>query len=920
MSTADHQPDFSMYELYQQELNNNEKAILEAFDKLQAGDSPTPLLTKLQTASHQITGAAKIIRIKPTEIVAQQLEAIVKKAKDKSGSELAQIIDEAKIALKFLARSKGFKKAEELIKWNNTATEQAVELFNKLTPGANKSKQKKPTPKKTITPQTDSSGAEKSSLTDSSMLALFRTEAETQLEILSIGLVESEEHLEDPHALEPLMRAAHSLKGAARIVGFDGIVALAHVMEDIFVATQHGKLVLESEYIDVLLRTLDWLIDRANGAPVAIEQWNEKRKQEYQQLLDALNNIKEGTFDKYSASKHTEKQLEPEIQTAFSSLTEDTPTADTLHARHHNKHDAVIKVSIDSINRLMSLAAESLVETRRLAPFRDTLIKIKENQAEFASRLDNIRHLENEPSPKQERVAEIEQLRQLANQNLDSTREQIDNFDNLSRNYTLITDRLYREVLQSRMRPFADGIIGFPRLVRDLSRTLGKKVNFKIKGKDTPVDRDILGKLDASLTHIIRNALDHALETSEERLALNKPDVGELILEARHRAGMLVVEIKDDGRGIDVNKIKKNILEKKLLSEEVAKSLSNDEILQFLFLPGFSTHTEVTEISGRGVGLDVVHSLMQDVGGQAKIITEPDKGSTFILQVPVTRSVIRALMVDINGEAYAFPLSRIVNVMHTKAQDLQVVENRQYFTYDKQNVGLVSSCSALGFSGYASSISPKLTIVIVKANKNYYGIEVDELIGESDLVVRALDSRFGKVPGINTAAITEEGDPLLILDIDDLVQSIDKLLAEGLDLQQEHSDAQDKTKKRKRVLIVDDSLTVRETERQLLDNAGYIVEVAVDGGDGWNAVRLGDFDLIVSDIDMPRLSGFELIKKIRKDTRLAHIPIIIVSYKDREEDRQKGLEAGADHYLTKSSFQDQTFVQVVEDLIGKADS
>jgi len=494
-------------------------------------------------------------------------------------------------------------------------------------------------------------------------------------------------------------------------------------------------------------------------------------------------------------------------------------------------------------------------------------------------------------------------------------RKQIDFFDGFSRSHTLLSDRLYREVLDSRMRPFNDGVIGSPRLVRDIARSLGKKVALCIEGHDTPVDRDMLEKLDAPLNHILRNACDHGLETPEERQAAGKPEGGNLKLSARHSAGMLVVEVRDDGRGIDVEKIRAKVIERSLCTAEMAEHLSEDEVLEFLFLPGFSTAQQVTEISGRGVGLDVVQSLMQEIGGQVRVQTALGQGSVFTIEVPITRSVVRALIVELEGEPYAFPLNRIARTLQLAAVDLRVVENRQYFDLDGVNVGLVSGHAALGMIGAVSTLAQEMTIVVVNDRNNLYGVEVDKLIGESDLVVRPLDQRLGKVPGIGAASITEEGEPLLIIDTEDLVQSIDKLLSGGSLVRADRREAQSNDR-RKRILVVDDSITVRATEQQLLEKAGYEVELAVDGADGWNAVRLGDFGLVVSDVDMPRMNGFEFVTRIRQDKRLERVPVVIVSYKDREEDRLRGLEAGADFYLTKSAFQDDTFIEAITDLIG----
>ena len=773
-----------------------------------------------------------------------------------------------------------------------------------------------------------------SSEPDFSMLDLYQQEVETQGAALNAGLLALETDPNDSKQIDALMRAAHSLKGAARIIGLDVVSRVAHAMEDVFVAVGEGKLTLPERAFDVFLQTADFL--NASGAPGAEEMpdWLEKNAESSKSLADDLRAILEGTFEAAAApvpaaapapQTETPAQAEPTSATPV----EAKASAETAKRAEPSKAangkapasaaETIVRVSADNLNRLMGLAAETLVETRQLEQFRMSLLRLKEAQNALNARIDRSQQLLENNGDRAEFLQQWEHIRAAASENLLAIRRQLDLFDNFSRRNTLLSDRLYREVLESRMRPFSDGVQGFPRLVRDLAKTMGKKINFQIEGQETPVDRDILDKLEAPLNHILRNACDHGLETPEERQAGGKAETGTLRLLARHSAGMLIVEVRDDGRGIDIARLREKIVEKELTTAEMAQNLSDDEVLEFLFLPGFSTAGQVTEISGRGVGLDVVMTLMQEIGGQVRITTELGHGTAFHLQLPITRSVIRALLVEIDGEPYAFPLSRINRTVLLSVKDLRNVENRQYFEMEDQNVGLVSSRAALGLAGATSTIAQHINVVVVNDRSHLYGVEVDKLVGETDLVVRPLDTRLGKVPGVSAASLTEEGDPILILDVEDLVQSVDKLLAGGELVRTQYAEAETKDTRR-RVLVVDDSITVRETERQLLENAGYSVEVAVDGAAGWNAVRLGEFDLVVSDVDMPRMNGYEFVTKIRQDPRLERMPVIIVSYKDREEDRLKGMDAGADYYLTKSSFQDESFIQAVNDLIGGAEA
>ncbi len=494
--------------------------------------------------------------------------------------------------------------------------------------------------------------------------------------------------------------------------------------------------------------------------------------------------------------------------------------------------------------------------------------------------------------------------------------EKVSDFDDHAARAEDLNARLYREVIASRMRPFGDGAHGLPRMVRDMARSLGKEARLVVVGEATEVDRDILEKLESPLSHLIRNAIDHGLETAEARLANNKTAGGTITVEARHRAGMLLVSVADDGSGVDLDRLRKKIVERGLNAADMTARMTDAELLEFLFLPGFSTAPAVTEFSGRGVGLDVVQETVRRVGGNVRITTAAGKGTTFHLQLPLTLSVIRAVVVDVAGEPYAFPHTRIDRLLRVRRDEVRSIEHRQFVTVDGQNVGLVMAAQLLDMPAPPPT-GADVPVVLLSDGTGVYGLVVDAFRGEQDLVVRPLDARLGKVPNLSAAAILDDGSPVLIVDVEDLFRSMDQYIQTGSLVRCETRPTGGARKKR--VLVVDDSITVREVERQLLLHKGYEVAVAVDGMDGWNKVRAERCDLLVSDIDMPRMNGLQLVQAVRADDRLRDLPVIIVSYKEREEDRIRGLEVGANAYLTKSSFHDNRFIDAVVELIGSPD-
>jgi two-component system, chemotaxis family, sensor histidine kinase and response regulator WspE len=793
-----------------------------------------------------------------------------------------------------------------------------------------------------------------------SLIELFRMEAESHTATLSAGLVSLEGTSAAPEAIAPLMRAAHSLKGAARIVGLDAAVRVAHAMEDCFVAAQKGSLILRPEHIDILLRGVDLLVQVAQIAEPDLEAWQAEHFAEIDALVTDLTAVEEGQVS-------TRDGTAPEAAGAFGA--ESAPTAavnegqDAVSTVDENRRvektlagvvpssapavvgehqgrdggtkaeaaspdrerdregDRVVRVTAESLTRLMGLAGEALVQTHRLPPLVDALWRLKGRQTGL---LETLQILEDRVSGQRDALTAADQD-QLAKakaqtaqslQRLGETVELIEEFARVSED---LSSRLHHEVLISRMRPLADGVRAFPRLVRDLARELGKQARFELVGETTGVDRDILDRLEAPLNHLIRNALDHGVEMPEDRRASGKPLVATIRLEARHRAGMLQIILSDDGRGVDLERLRTKVVERGLTTPAMATRLSEAELLDFLFLPGFSTKEHVTEVSGRGVGLDVVQSMVHAVRGSVRVASRPGKGTRFVLQLPITVSVIRALLVEIAGEPYAFPLSRIDRISMLERKDLRELEGKQHVMLDDQPVGLVEASVVLDLpAGEARRAGELLPVVVASDRSHRFGVVVDRFLGERDLRVSPLDPRLGKVPNINSSSVLENGWPVLVVDVEDLIRSIDNLLS-GRRLGKLSAEVvEQKVRAPKRVLIVDDSITVRELERQLLENRGYTVDVAVDGIDGWNAIRSAHYDLVVSDIDMPRMDGIQLVQHIKGDERLRALPVVIVSYKDREEDRIRGLDAGANSYLTKSSFHDKTFLTTVADLIGEA--
>ncbi|UVS99172.1 hybrid sensor histidine kinase/response regulator [Burkholderia glumae] len=825
-------------------------------------------------------------------------------------------------------------------------------------------------------------------LSRQSLLELYQEETQTQTEALSRQLLALEHGAQDAAAFEACMRAAHSLKGAARIVGVPQGVEIAGRMEDCFVGAQRGERVLGASHIDALLMGVDLLVRvgdprrAASVTPIEIDAF-----------AVALAHA-DGAGDAGRAAPDAAAPLPPGFASgAVSALSADAPgsagfpaladlsallrldapgagASDTagvpggslaagagpreaeaarpadLAAQLRLAADAapaarppappappseapaapepggdagqMRRVRADSLNRLLSLAGESLVESRWLKPFAESMQRMRRTQRDAARALDALYDaLADDLDPARE--AAMSEVRQMLNDLQRTFAARMDDLDRFERRSMHIAEQLYDEALQCRMRPFGDATRAYPRMVRDLARSLGKRVRFAIVGETTQVDRDLLDLLDAPLGHLLRNALDHGVEPPETRLARGKPAEAVITLEARHSAGSLLVSVTDDGPGADLAAVRAAIVRQRLTDAETAARLTDAEVLEFLLLPGFSMREQVTDVSGRGVGLDAVHEMVKRVRGAVRIFNEPGQGMRFVLQLPLTLSVIRSLLVEVGGEPYAFPLVHVRRALQLERGSIDVLEGQQHFSLDERRVGLVTA-HQLFDAGEPEGVRANTAVVVVGTEPETYGVAVDRFLGERMLVVQPLDARLQKIRNVAAGALLENGDPVLIVDVEDLVRSIDKLIRGG-QLTKLRSGADGAlARRRKQVLVVDDSLTVRELERKLLEKRGYAVTIAVDGMDGWNAIRSDTFDLVVTDIDMPRMDGIELVTLIKRDPLLQGVPVMIVSYKDRDEDRRRGLDAGADYYLAKGSFHDEALLDAVHDLIGEATS
>lgn len=775
-------------------------------------------------------------------------------------------------------------------------------------------------------------------------LELFAEELADQLEILNAALLQLEADPASPGSRDSLMRAAHTVKGAARMVGLTPIERFAHAMEELLLVGLAGEPAavgsprttarLAPPVVELLLTCFDRLAALGEGRPEELPERLEQQLGALESLGAQLTAQARQVAGAMPAAR--EATPAPAASAAGTGAATTEPTAP----------ERVVKVDAQQLNRIAALAGEAMVAVRWLQPYADALQQLRSRQRELSELIARWQPPSGGAGP-------FALIREKESQCQQLLLRQLEDLEAYARRSNTITHRLYGEVLNANMRPFHEGLVGLPRLVRDLAASLGKRVRLEIVGRSTLVDRDILRRLEAPINHGVRNAIDHGLETPEERRVAGKPEQGLLRLEALHRGGMLSITIRDDGAGVDLEAVRRRGLERGLIEPGSENELSEADLLALLLRPGFSTARQLSEVSGRGVGLDVVQTMVREVGGSLRLSATAGGGTSLHLQLPLTLSVVRTLLVRIGGEPYAVPLARLDQIVAVPLSSIHRHEGKASLQLDGEAIGLIGSQALLGLP-LPDTLSDPLPVMVLSDQGRSYGLVVEEVLGEQDLVVRPLDPRLGEVQGLASAALLGDGAPILVLDVGDLLRLMEEGLASGalppLPLPQgasvpaqaaggaarasgmadpqgtgagplaatpERTAGAAAPRRPRAVLVVDDSRMVRESLGRTLEGRGYRVAKAADGQEALERLQAGDFELVVSDVEMPRVDGFTLVRRLRAmEQPLASLPVLILSSRDREADRIEGLEAGADRYLAKGGFREDTLLEAVQDLIG----
>lgn len=772
---------------------------------------------------------------------------------------------------------------------------------------------------------------------DTDLLNIFRDEVGEYLESMNTLLMQIETAASpDAESLRELNRVAHSMKGASRAVGLKVIETIAHYMEEVFAAAMQSHLKLTPDVCDLLYDGLDLIQTVVDG--------DENEDETLALVLSHLEQVVASSAEAdevqvIPAVKH-ENGAEPEspapVQTNHKATTAEvarvhleTTTAPSLMSDTGTivmrPAEESIRVPVSKLDHLMAEVSELLVarlqseeRVRDVQALRRLHGKWRrEWQTIRAAYIRLARHMQDEQGHINDDTALIFKFLESNQRHLQNASQMLSQLahmlgqDNLR--LTTLADELQDDVSRMRMVSFETLVGGFQRIIRDLARDTGKQVYFDVAGMGVEVDKTVLDALKDPIMHLLRNAVDHGIESPEVREHKGKPGAGRLGLEIEQRGNEIIVRVRDDGKGIDTNALKQKALNNGILTAQEADAMSEDDLRSLIFHPGLTTAAEITAISGRGIGMDIVRDRVESLRGRVSVTSVPGEGTTISLNVPVSLTRIRCVLLDTGDETYAVPSAVIVRMTTLRRDDVFTAENRDMIVLDDRPVPLVSMADVLGVPAQPRT-SDEITVLALRAADRTVAFEVDGLESERELVLKPLGPEIARAQFVSGAALLGTGAVLIVLDANDLVRS-----ATGRSLPARRAVALQKqvmtAERRLSVLVADDSITTRTLEKNILETAGFIVTVAIDGEEAWQKVSEQHFDVVISDVEMPKMTGLELVRMIKGSERTRHIPVILLTSLGKPEHQEAGLKAGADAYLVKSKFDQGELLRMIQAVV-----
>ena len=826
---------------------------------------------------------------------------------------------------------------------------------------------------------------------DEELRDVFKIASEEHLQKLDDGLLYLEQHPGDSGKLEELLRETHSLKGDAGMLGVKNVASLAHQIEHILGGVKRGETELNRDISDRLSQGLDAirkLVDEAvtgedsgintfyvlasmMGAsnkpqpptPTAEPASSQVPEQELvkTQFTDSETALSETNSEtsfsanldnNYSFSTlQSEQQLLLQSQNLPSASVPATVSASqpTVSSSSSSSYRIeTIRVATQNLDDLMTQSGELTVTKTRILRRIDDVEKLATlwedwSREAFINRL-GFHQIETEKNGDRQNAIAI----QLQNyyQRTEERLERLGTIVNRLKNRVyedtarleLIAEELESGIRTLRLLPLSTIFNLFPRAVRDLAKREGKEVELVIEGAETKADKRILEEMKDPLIHMIRNAIDHGIETPAERQKLGKVPAATLRIKGYQTASNIIIEVADDGRGLNLDRIKKTAVKRSICTPEELDAMTESQIQSLIFAAGFSTRTFVTEVSGRGVGLDVVRTNVEALKGSIQVESVPGQGCTFRLQLSTSLATANVLIVAVAGIAYALPIEFVETAKLVAYEDIFAIEGKSTILSDGQPLSVAYLADLLDLNNrewlpknrewrqeswrevnrkvegeFLTSNTPKMSCIILKVGEERLGLFIDALIDEQDVVIKPQSRLLKRVRNVSGATILGTGEVCMVLNPHDLIKSVRKQVSSG-GVGSARSPIETVSRKQV-ILLAEDSIATRTQEKRILEGAGYEVVTAVDGLDAFNKLKTRYFDALISDVQMPNLDGLGLTTKIRQQKEYSELPIILVTSLASDEDRKRGADAGANAYIPKGTFNQDVLIETLKRLV-----
>lgn len=724
------------------------------------------------------------------------------------------------------------------------------------------------------------------------LIESFSIELDEHVLAITNGLLELEKNnLNDAkknQLIEVIFRSAHNIKGTARSLGIIDVSDIAHRIETLFSEIQKKNKSITPDAIDICLNAVDEMraafanylqASRPSGTSEAGKQIDNKPQE----------NIKPKKTTKQTIN-HSSKKTES------------------------HEHD-LIRVPIHKIDKVSSLVEEVQVNKIAIMDHYSDLSKLVTQTTQFSylwkQFLNAMKsHPEINSSVNIQRIYET--ISDCFGNIKQSSQEMHKNMRSQINDLTLLTHSLQEEVGLMRMVPMGNLFCTFPRYVRDLARELNKKVTLNIKGEEVKIDKAVLDGLKDSMIHLLRNAIDHGIESPNTRKNLGKPEEGKINILIQEEEGFIKISLTDDGAGIDLSKISRVAENKKIYTKNEIDKMSEEEKFDIIFHSGFSTKEIITDVSGRGVGLDVVKSNIEGLKGYIYLSTELGKSTTFTLNVPVSITGERGLLVKCTGHQFVIPASSVEHVLMKKIDDIVNVQGNQAILLEQRTLPLRYLANVLQLGGPGNFSEEKIPIVVIKKGWQSVALLVDEIVGEKEIVIKPLPEPLPKIPCVAGGTLLESNQVIVVLEPSSLITySMAQTKMGHVKLQKDTS----KKTERPHILVVDDSITTRTLEKTVLESKNYQVTVAVNGKEAWEILQHQKFSLMITDITMPVMDGFTLTEQVKKSAHLHDLPVIIVTSLGSESEKKRGIDVGADAYIVKSEFESGVLLDIVSQFV-----